>query len=195
MAAVTIAVYVAADAVDLYLLYGLVILGAALRFGLGAAVWSSLVMSAHVPGGGAAWAARSTQAPHSRCCRFGSATSSASASSPGSSAASSSAARRRTLGSRLRLVGGGAPASSDAGARAAQPARPGLRGLARARGHAARPSRSGAAPVLGGATIVFTIDDASIALVPAAAAGPDGELVEAWRARRGSAVRCAWVKG
>ena len=46
MAAVTIAVYVATDAPDLYLLYGLVILGAALRFGLGASVWSSLVMSA-----------------------------------------------------------------------------------------------------------------------------------------------------
>ena len=45
MAAVTIAVYVAVDADDLYLLYGLVILGAALRFGLGAAVWSSLVMT------------------------------------------------------------------------------------------------------------------------------------------------------
>src|SRR4029453_15698778 len=45
MAAVTIAVYVAVDAPDLYLLYGLVILGAALRFGLGAAVWSSIVMT------------------------------------------------------------------------------------------------------------------------------------------------------
>src|SRR5918994_4263088 len=40
MAAVTIAVYVAVGAEDLYLVYGLVILGAALRFGLGAAVWS-----------------------------------------------------------------------------------------------------------------------------------------------------------
>src|ERR687895_1445675 len=57
MAAVTIAVYVAVEADDLYLVYGLVILGAALRFGLGASVWSSLVMSAMylavlVPGGG-----------------------------------------------------------------------------------------------------------------------------------------------
>ena len=46
MAAVTVAVYVAADAVDIYLFYGLVILGTALRFGLGASVWSSIVMSA-----------------------------------------------------------------------------------------------------------------------------------------------------
>jgi hypothetical protein len=44
MAAVTVAVYVAADAVDLYLFYGLVILATALRFGFGASVWSSLVM-------------------------------------------------------------------------------------------------------------------------------------------------------
>src|SRR5918999_931341 len=46
MAAVTIAVYVAVDATDLYLVYGLVILGAALRFVLGPAVCSSIIMSA-----------------------------------------------------------------------------------------------------------------------------------------------------
>src|SRR5688500_3095376 len=40
MAAVTVAVYVAADALDAYLFYGLVILGTALRFGFGASVWS-----------------------------------------------------------------------------------------------------------------------------------------------------------
>jgi signal transduction histidine kinase len=45
MAAVTVAVYVAADAIDAYLFYGLVILGTALRFGLGASIWSSVVMS------------------------------------------------------------------------------------------------------------------------------------------------------
>jgi signal transduction histidine kinase len=43
MAAVTVAVYVQPAAIDLYLFYGLVILSAALRFGLGASVWSSLV--------------------------------------------------------------------------------------------------------------------------------------------------------
>ncbi len=46
MAAVTMAVYVAAGALDAYLFYGLVILGVALRFGLAASVWASLVMSA-----------------------------------------------------------------------------------------------------------------------------------------------------
>jgi signal transduction histidine kinase len=45
MAAVTVAVYVSPQALDIYLFYGLVILGAALRFGLGAAIWSSIVMS------------------------------------------------------------------------------------------------------------------------------------------------------
>ena len=45
MAAVTVAVYVASDAVDAYLFYGLVILGVALRFGLAASIWASLVMS------------------------------------------------------------------------------------------------------------------------------------------------------
>jgi signal transduction histidine kinase len=43
---VTVAIYLVPAIVDLYLFYGLVILGAALRFGLGASVWSSLVMSA-----------------------------------------------------------------------------------------------------------------------------------------------------
>ena len=46
MAAVTVAVYVASDALDAYLFYGLVILGVALRFGLAASIWASLVMSA-----------------------------------------------------------------------------------------------------------------------------------------------------
>ena len=45
MAAVTVVVYLAGNAIDAYLFYGLVILGAALRFGLGASIWSSIVMS------------------------------------------------------------------------------------------------------------------------------------------------------
>jgi signal transduction histidine kinase len=45
MIAVTVAVYAAPLAIDAYLFYGLVILGAALRFGLGASIWSSIVMS------------------------------------------------------------------------------------------------------------------------------------------------------
>jgi signal transduction histidine kinase len=43
MAAVTVAVYIQPGAVDAYLFYGLVVLSGALRFGLGASVWSSIV--------------------------------------------------------------------------------------------------------------------------------------------------------
>jgi signal transduction histidine kinase len=39
----------------------------------------------------------------------------------------------------------------------------------------------GAAPVLGGATVVFTVDESARRLTPAAVAGPDADLVEAWR--------------
>ena len=46
MVAVTVAIYVASDAIDVYLFYGLVILGVALRFGFAASVWASVVMSA-----------------------------------------------------------------------------------------------------------------------------------------------------
>ena len=61
--AVTIAVYVASDALDAYLFYGLVILGVALRFGLAASIWASLVMSGLyvavvLAGGGAGEAVR-----------------------------------------------------------------------------------------------------------------------------------------
>ncbi len=45
MVAVTVAVYVQPGAIDAYLFYGLVVLGAAVRFGLGASVWSSIVCS------------------------------------------------------------------------------------------------------------------------------------------------------
>jgi signal transduction histidine kinase len=45
MAAVTVAVYVASEAIDAYLFYGLVVLTAALRFGLGASIWASVVVS------------------------------------------------------------------------------------------------------------------------------------------------------
>jgi signal transduction histidine kinase len=43
MAAVTVAVYVEPSAIDAYLFYGIVVLGAAMRFGLGASIWSAVV--------------------------------------------------------------------------------------------------------------------------------------------------------
>lgn len=45
MVAVTVAVYLEPGAIDAYLFYGIVVLGAALRFGLGASIWSSVVCS------------------------------------------------------------------------------------------------------------------------------------------------------
>jgi signal transduction histidine kinase len=45
MAVVTLAIYVEPDALDAYLFYWPVVLGVALRFGLGASVWASLVVS------------------------------------------------------------------------------------------------------------------------------------------------------
>jgi signal transduction histidine kinase len=45
MAVVTLAIYVQPDALDAYLFYWPVVLGVALRFGLGASVWASLVVS------------------------------------------------------------------------------------------------------------------------------------------------------
>ena len=45
MAAVTVAVYIAPGTTDAYLFYGIVVLEAALRFGLGASLWSALVCS------------------------------------------------------------------------------------------------------------------------------------------------------
>lgn len=45
MAAVTVAIHAEPQALDAYLFYGPVILAAALRFGFGASVWSSLVVS------------------------------------------------------------------------------------------------------------------------------------------------------
>jgi signal transduction histidine kinase len=45
MVAVTVGVYAAPGAIDAYLFYGLVVLGAAVRFGLGASVWSAFVCS------------------------------------------------------------------------------------------------------------------------------------------------------
>jgi signal transduction histidine kinase len=45
MVAVTLVIYVEPDALDAYLFYWPVVLGVALRFGLGASVWASLVVS------------------------------------------------------------------------------------------------------------------------------------------------------
>jgi signal transduction histidine kinase len=179
MAAVTIAVYVAVDAVDLYLFYGLVILGAALRFGLGASVWSAIVMSAMylavvVPGGGLGPDALDALPIRvGYLVGFG-----------------------IVAGLFSRIVIGRAEENARLQQRLAEEER--QRELIRERELLSRLGRDfgasldlgatfeaiavGAAPVLGGATIVFAIDDAEQRLWAAAAGGPDAELVERWRA-------------
>ena len=179
MAAVTIAVYVAVDADDLYLLYGLVILGAALRFGLGAAVWSSLVMTgmylAVVLPGDRLDPASLEALPVRIAYLIGFGV---------------------VAGLFSRIVIGRAEENARLQAQLVEEERE--REQTRERELLSRLGRDfgaslerkatleaiaiGSAPVLGGATLVFTMDDVEHCLAPAAAAGPDGELVEAWRA-------------
>jgi signal transduction histidine kinase len=179
MAAVTIAVYVAVDAEDLYLVYGLVILGAALRFGLGAAVWSSIVMTGMylavvLPGDRLDQAAlEALPVRIAYLIGFG-----------------------VVAGLFSRIVIGRAEENARLQAQLVEEER--QRELTRERELLSRLGRDfgaslergatleaiaiGSAPVLGGATMVFTVDDIDRCLEPAAAAGPDGDLVEAWRA-------------
>jgi signal transduction histidine kinase len=178
MAAVTIAVYVAVGAEDLYLLYGLVILGAALRFGLGAAVWSSIVMTGMylavvLPGDRLDEASLEALPAHvAYLLGFG-----------------------VVAGLFSRIVIGRAEENARLQAQLVEEER--QREDTRERELLSRLGRDfgaslerratleaiavGSAPVLGGATLVLTIDDAQRCLEPAAAAGPDGELVESWR--------------
>jgi signal transduction histidine kinase len=178
MAAVTVAVYVAADAVDLYLLYGLVILATALRFGLGASVWSSLVM-------GGLYAAVTLAGTE-----------------PGEAPGELLPLRIGYLlgfgivaGLFSRIVIGRAAENARLQQRLAEEERDRARTRERellsrlGRDFGASLDRAatfetiavGAASALGGATLVFGVDDGARRVVPAAAAGPDGDLVAAWR--------------
>ncbi len=178
MAAVTIAVYAAPNAPDIYLFYGLVILGAALRFGLGAAVWSSVVMSAMYLAVVLLGRGQDPPSPEVLGVRVG-----------------------YLIGFGLfaglfsRIVIGRATENARLQVRLAEEER--QQSMTREREVLSRLGRdfgasldrdatlravaAGAAPILGGATVVFTVEEADRRLVPAAAAGPDGELVEAWR--------------
>jgi len=178
MAAVTLAIYVS-GAVDLYLLYGLVILGAALRFGLGASVWSSVVMAALyaavILSGGSQGEVGAEVLPLrvAYLLGFGVVAGLFSRIVIGRATENARLQQRLTEEERdrerirerelLSRLGRDFGASLD---RAAT-----LEAIA-----------AGAAPVLGGATLVFTVDDAGRRLRAAAVAGPDGELADAWRA-------------
>ena len=178
MAAVTVAVYVASDALDAYLFYGLVILGVALRFGLAASIWSSLVMgglylAVVLAGSGTDEAVRQyLPARLAYLVGFGVA-----------------------AGLFSRIMLGRATENARLQARLADEERERARrheaelisqlgrdfGTSLERAETLRTIASGAAPLLGGATMVLTVDDAERRLVPAATDGPDAGLVERWR--------------
>ena len=179
MAAVTVAVYVAAYAVDIYLFYGLVILGTALRFGLGASVWSSIVMSALyvavvlIEGPLDSVALDLLPVRVGYLIGFGIVAGLFSRVMIGRATENARLQQRLMEDERereqirerelLSRLGRDFSASLD-------------------REATLRTIVDGAAPLLGGASMVFTFDDAERCLEPAAAAGPDGELTENWLA-------------
>ncbi len=178
MSAVTVAIYATPSAPDLYLFYGLVILGAALRFGLGAAVWSAVVMSTMylavvlLGSGQTPPAADVLVVRVAYLVGFG-----------------------LLAGLFSRIVIGRATENARLQVRLAEEDR--QRSVTREREVLSRLGRDfgssldrdatlravamGAAPILGGATVVFTVDEVERRLVPSAAAGPDGDLVAAWQ--------------
>ena len=177
MAAVTVAVYIAANAVDMYLFYGLVILSTALRFGLGASLWSAVVMSAMYAA--VVLIGRSVDQPvlEALVVRIG-----------------YLIGFGVIAGLFSRVVIGRATENARLRQRLAEEERE--REQTRDREIMSRLGRDfgasldrqatlqavadGAGPLLGGATLVFTVDDLERRLEPAAVAGPDVDLAETW---------------
>ncbi len=179
MAAVTVAVYVASDAVDAYLFYGLVILGVALRFGLAASIWASLVMSGLyvavvLAGIGGSDAVRELlPARVAYLVGFGLA-----------------------AGLFSRIMLGRATENARLQAQLAEEEHERARtrdaelisqlgrdfGASLDRDETLRTVARGASPLLGDATMVLTVDDAERRLSPAATEGGDAGIAERWRA-------------
>jgi signal transduction histidine kinase len=180
MAAVTVAVYAAPNALDIYLFYALVILSVALRFGLGAAIWASIVMSALyltvILSGSAPDATARQLLPIRVAYLVGSGV---------------------VAGLFSRIVIGRATENAALQVRLAEEERDRERrrdaellsrlgrdfGASLERQTVYRAITEGAGPQLGDATVAFSIDDASRRLVIEAAAGSDADLVERWRQR------------
>ena len=183
MAAVTVAVYIAADAVDVYLFYGLVILSTAMRFGFGASLWTAIVMSAMYAA--VVLIGRTVDQPalEALIVRVG-----------------YLVGFGVIAGLFSRVVIGRATENARLRQRLAEEERE--RELTRDREIMSRLGRDfgasldrqatlqavaqGAGPLLGGATLVFTVDDLERRLEPAAVAGPDVDLAESWMASAGS---------
>jgi len=180
MAAVTVAVYVSPGALDVYLFYALVILGVALRFGLGAAIWSSLVMSALylavILGSSAATAEVRELLPVRVAYLVGIGV---------------------AFGLYSRIVIGRAEENARLQLRLAEEERDRERrgdedllsrlardfGASLEREAVHRAIADGAAPIVGDATLSFALDDGSSTLVAEAAAGRDVDLGQRWLAR------------
>ncbi|HSK94338.1 MAG TPA: ATP-binding protein [Candidatus Angelobacter sp.] len=179
MIGVTVAVYVAPLAIDAYLFYGLVILGAALRFGLGASVWSSVVMSGLYVAVVAATALDDATLELlgvrvAYLVGFGVLAGAFSRLVLGRAAENARLMVRLAEEERRRE----ASAERDALSRLGRDI-----GTSLDRDATLRAVVDGAAPLLGDAAAVFLLDDAARSLVPAAAAGTDPALAERWRAR------------
>jgi signal transduction histidine kinase len=178
MIAVTVAVYAAPFAVDAYLFYGFVILGAALRFGLGASIWSAIVMS----GLYLAVVLSTSVDPTVRellPVRAGYLIGFGILAGLFSRIVIDRAAENARLLQRL---------AEEERERAASSERDALSRLGRDFGESLdrdatlRAIAAGAAPLLGDATMVLTVDDAERRLLAAAIDGDDTGLAERWRA-------------
>ena len=177
MVAVTVAVYVASDAIDAYLFYGLVILGVALRFGLAASAWASVVMSglylAVILGSGAADETVRQLLPVrlSYLVGFGIA----------AGLFSRIVIDRSNENARLQQRVSEEERERERRAEAEQISQLGRDfGSTLDREATLQAIAAGAAPLLGGATLLLTVDDAEHRLDPAAADGTDSDLVSAW---------------
>ena len=179
MAAVTVAVYVASDAVDAYLFYALVILGVALRFGLAASIWASLVMSGLyvavvLAGTGAGEQVRELlPARLAYLVAFGLAAGLFSRIVLGRASENARLQARLTEEEHERARTRDAELISQLGRDF---------GASLDRDATLRTVASGAAPLLGDATMVLTVDDAERRLCPAATEGTDAATVERWHA-------------
>ncbi|MBA4169959.1 MAG: GAF domain-containing protein [Chloroflexi bacterium] len=176
MVAVTLAVYFASG-IDIHLFYGLVILGVALRFGLGASIWSSIVMSGMYVAvvltvrTGEAEIINELPVRVAYLVGFGVAAGLFSRIVIGRTTENARLQQRLAEDERDRARGRENELLSQLG-----------RDFSASldRDATLRTISSGAAPLLGDATLVFTVDEAEHRLLPAAADGRDHTLADAW---------------
>jgi signal transduction histidine kinase len=178
MVAVTVAIYAAPLALDAYLFYGLVILGAALRFGFGASVWSSIVMSGLYAS--VVFATAREDAGQLLAVRIGYLIGFGILAGLFSRVVIGRAAENARLLARVAEQERQRQLTAD---------REALSRLGRDFGESLereetlRSIADGAASLLGEATMVFVLDDPALRLVPAAAAGNDPDLALRWQSR------------